>query len=240
MAKHVLTNAGIYFAGFDLTGAMNQCQVDLSADAVEQTVFGDAAHNYAPGLLTSVFAASGFWDVTTGGVFDANIGTADDVLIVTAGAPAIGNVAYILQALLASVTRGGAVGDAFGFDVNVASRKRFIRGQIEQLASVSTTGASDGVELGALSASQRLWAAAITTGLPTGAGKTLDLTVESAPTGAFSSPTTRVTLAQMTGRGQAIGSVDGAVTDEFWRFKHTLGGSTPVFPIVAAFGIVPL
>lgn len=239
MAKHVLSDAGIYFAGFNISGDLNQCQLQLDVDPVEVTVFGDAAHNFVPGLKTSVFSASGFYDSPADSTVAGNLATTNDILIAS-GQPAVGAVAYMMKALMSQYTLGGQIGDAFPFDFACAARDQAFRGQLEILSSLSATGASTGVQLGALASTQRLWAAAMTTGLPTGSSPTLTLKVQSDDNSGFTSATDRITMTQFTGRGQAMNSVDGAITDDYWRFSYTLGGSTPVFPIVAAFGIVTI
>ena len=67
MAKHIISDCGIFYAGYDFTGTMNQTEVTLSRDELEQTTFGDATRNFLPGLLTATATASGFFDATLSG-----------------------------------------------------------------------------------------------------------------------------------------------------------------------------
>lgn len=242
MSKRVLTDAGIYFGGYDLSGNMNACELNTGADAVDFTAFGAAARNYQAGLLTSVFSGAGFFeapapDAPLAG--DVSAAAADGVLIVSTPA-AVGATAYMLKALIAEYGFGASVGDALAMNLAVGARDRHVRGQIAALSTLSASGASAGVQLGALTGSQRLWAAAMTTAAPGGTTPTLDLTVESDGADDFASATTRASFTQMTGRAQEMISDDGAVTDDWWRFAWTVGGTTPSFPIVAAFGVVTI
>jgi len=240
MAKHALTNAGIYFSGHDFSGDMNAVQLQLGADAQEVTAFGHTARNFVPGLLSSVFSASGYFEAASpDATLAGNLAVGGDVLILAQDA-SVGSVAWMMQALLHEYKLLGQVGQAAPFDLAIAAEDAAMRGQVEVLSTLSTSTASTGVQLGALSSAQRLWAAAMTTGAPGGSTPTLDLKVQSDDNGSFTSATDRITFSQMTTRSQEMASVDGAVSDDYWRFSWTVGGSTPTFPMIAAFGIVTI
>lgn len=245
MAKHVLTNALIAFGGYDLSGDMNSAQLELGVDPVEVTCFGAAAHNFLPGLKISAFSGAGYFNV---GSADAPLAAAiaaggqSDILLAGYDA-AVGSVAYGMRALLSEYRPRGGVGEAFEFDLGVASRGVAERLQIEVLQNLTADGASAGVQLGAPSASQSLVVVAMTTGAVTGSSPTLNFFLESDDNSDFSSAVSGGISGQKSDRFQFRDATDpgapGHSGNDWWRLRWVVGGSSsPTFPVVAAFGIV--
>lgn len=242
MAKSVYTNAGVYFSGYGLSGYLNSVELSMARDAVEVTSFGDSVRNHIPGLSINTIAASGFYDATlVDAVADANIPSAAEDLVIVAPTRTAGDRAYILAAQLNRYTLGASIGDALEATFAWGSRDDMVAGYLQNTpaTTITATGNGSAVQLGALGADEELWAAVTTIAAPTGTSPTFDLIVESDDNGAMSSATTRATFSQITSsRTHAIQRIAGAVTDDYWRMSWTVGGTTPVYAVAMAFGIV--
>jgi hypothetical protein len=95
------------------------------------------------------------------------------------------------------------------------------------------------VELGAVAAGQRVYAALHVIDPVSGTSPTLDVTLKSAALVGFGSPTTRLTFTQATEPTSELLSAAGAITDEFWRVDFSIGGTdTPTFPFIVVVGIL--
>lgn len=101
-----------------------------------------------------------------------------------------------------------------------------IRGKLihPSSASRSATGNGTGYQLGAVSATQALYAALHVTARTGTASMTLK--IQSDDNAGFTTPTDRITsFTAATGRTYQWGSVAGAVTDDYWRCVYTITGT---------------
>jgi len=101
---------------------------------------------------------------------------------------------------------------------------------------VTSTGTTTGVQVGAVTSGQRMYAALHVLSA-SGTSPTLDMVVQSDDNSGFSSATSRITFTQATGIGSEWSSVAGAVTDDYWRLSYTVGGTTPSFTFAVVIGI---
>ena len=231
MATLVFTDCKIYIAQYDMSGDINQVQLNVGAEMVENTTFGATARTKKAGLYTVDYNLNGF----------ANYGSnlCDETLFAQTGninvphtlvpeGNAIGNVAYIFRGAQASYSPGGQVGEMIKFSVNGGvSGGAAIRAKIlEPGTSMRTSNASGNeVLVGAASASQRVFVA-VHVLEKQGNNATLDLIVQSDTTG-FPSPANQITVAQF---NNTLGSswnntAAGAITDTFYRVGWTIGGT---------------
>jgi hypothetical protein len=107
-------------------------------------------------------------------------------------------------------------------------------------ASRTASSVGTGRELGAVTATQRAYAALHVLSV-SGTSPTLDVIVQSDDNGSFTTPTSRITFSQAnaTANRQQFSSVAGAITDTHWRVSYTIGGSgTPTFAFAVTVGIV--
>lgn len=208
---------------------------------------------FAQGLKTVTLAVNGWQDYST----LTSISTAERTRDLT------GPVAISCSPL-------GAVAGAYAtFSVGIVdtmARREAQVGQIPRLALVfqptgiplvqgfvSDPGTTDrtgtytgtGAQLGALSATQRIYAN-IHVLDTTGSGGTPSITprIESDNAGGFGTPTTVVTGTAMTptvgtGASQTISAL-GPLTDDFFRIQCTISGTTPHLLIFAVIGIAKL
>lgn len=241
MATNVLTDAKLWFDGWDLSGDMNALGHDYAAEMLDDTVFGDDTRSNKGGLKTWAFSHEGLWSGGDDNVDDAlfqNIGV-EDVLMTTAPETgAAGEVAYFGRIATGEYSPAGSVGEMFRFSVSGEASSTPTRGTIIGNATVTSTGAQSAHQVGAVSASEKLYAG-IHVVAASGTSPTLDATIESDAADDFTgSESTRVTFSQFTDIGSEWATpVDGAITDDWWRVAYTIGGTDPSFDIIVTIGI---
>jgi len=190
----------------------------------------DLMADFAAGALDErMFAALGTQNVAQSMVFGQN------------AAPAVGSPGYVWRSLSTSYTPiQGQVGEIAGAALSGVSSGVIARGQALALdtATVNSSGTGAAVEVGALSASQSMLVGLHVTSV-SGTTPTLAVAIQSDDASGFPSPTSRLTLstATPTANRWQVGVISGAVTDNWWRVSHTLGGSTPVFGYTVVVGI---
>ena len=238
MAKHIISDCGIFYAGYDFTGTMNQTEVTLSRDELEQTTFGDATRNFLPGLLTATATASGFFDATLSGVANANMpSSSEDALIIAPNSTEDGP-AIVMASQLNSFTWGGEVGELATADLAWGTRSYAAKGNLAFDRTITSNVNSSVINLGALSASQTILLAVTTTGSTTGTSPTLDIELFSDSTSGFSSPTSRLSTSQLGSvRTSEVVKLSGAITDSYWRVSATVGGTSPSYSVAVAIAI---
>lgn len=212
-------------------------------------------------LDTTSLASTG-WTSSIGGLKSGSVqfefmqdvatGSVDDTLyplLGVAGTPksivtnsADGSAAYLLKSLpLAYTPVQGAVGElAMGSFSGSSSTGPVVLGRLIHPSSTARTSSSTGTgqQLGAVSATQSVYAALHVLSF-SGTSPTLDVIVQSDDNSGFTTPTTRLTFTQATGKTSQMTSLAGAITDTYWRVSYTIGGSaTPTFAFAVTCGIV--
>lgn len=242
MATAPLLNCKLWFGGYDLSGDMNALALKVSAAEKPATAFGDAGIKRRSGLKSVMAQHRGYIDLAVGGVDDVLFGklaVADEPMTAAPTDGTEGEIAYTFRALEGEYSPMGEVDEMFGFAVAAESSAGdpLVRGTVVLNGTKTVTGTGSIFNLGAVGATQKLYAALHVFGV-TGGTPTLDVTVQSAALVGFGSPTTRITFAQAIARGsQWAAAVAGPITDGFWRVSYTISGSTPSFPFVVVVGI---
>lgn len=243
MSKFVLLNARLFAVGADLTGASNKIELTSEIEDKETTNYYSAGYKEIIGGLGSAeVSAEGQWeagDVTK--VDNASWSQLGGVGPWTAcpDNAAVGDLAYITQCLTASYALGGSIGDVAPWSAKGSSAWPLVRGQIGHPAGTArtSTGTGTGVQLGAVAADKRLYAALHVLSV---AGTTPSITarIESDSDNTFASPTTQLTFTAATAAGgEALRTTGGAITDTWFRVAWTISGTTPSFMFATSFGI---
>jgi hypothetical protein len=155
---------------------------------------------------------------------------------------AVGAPGYVWRSKVGSYTPiTGNVGEIAGAAVSGVSTGAIARGQViaSDTTAVTASGTGTAVQVGALTASQEML---VGLHVPTVAGTTptLAVTIQSDNASGFPSPTGRLTLSTATpttNRAQ-IGTIAGAVTDDWWRVSYTITGSGgPSFNFAVVVGV---
>ena len=247
MSSLVLTNVKTYLGEYDISGFMNNVNLDYSADAVKDTRFGHDTEVNKGGVKMASFAIGGFADPATAGMEAIalnKIGTSNIPLTCSPDGADAGEVAYFFKALKAGMKTFGPHGQIMPFQGTAKSggdTNALVRGKVFVAAAPAKTATSTStiIQLGAVSATQRVYAALHVIDTVSGTTPTLNVTVKSAALVGFGSPTTRLTFAQASAKTYEFLSAAGAITDQFWRVDFTIGGtSTPTFPFIVVVGIV--
>jgi len=238
MAHSVLTDGRLYLDHNDVSGDSNSIDLNLGTKPVPDVTFGQT--------VELAMAGHRFWAMGAAGLLTMAVDGSEDELhtkwnrttsIVTASPTGTdGDRAYFGQAFQSEYQRIGKVGDAYKWSWGAAAKSLLTAGSIiHTKASRSATFNGTAFQLGALSATQTLW---VVMHVFTATGTSLDVVVQSDNASNFPSATTRITLSQvLTTPAAQLGSVAGAVTDDWWRIVGTIAGSGPYVLAVAA-GIV--
>jgi len=228
--------------GYDFSGDHNALALDFGVDAVEDTNFGDTTHIFLGGLELTEATLEGAADhgnATVEGRHFGNVGVADTLMTLGPEGADDGEIAYVLKALSASYSPGASIGELLRFTVRAnMSGDRLIRGTVMHNATRTSSGNGTARQLGAVSATQKVYVALHVIATVSGTSPTLDVIVQSDNASGMSSPTSRVTMTQKTALGSEMKSTAGAITDDWWRVNYTIGGSsTPTFPFIVTVGI---
>ena len=248
MPSFAANNITTWFGGYDMTGDLNSTSLALSYDALDVTPF-QSGTNTTParvriaGLEDAQLDEQGFWQAGTGQVdptaFTALGGASQVVTNSHNGLEP--EAAYFYRAREYSYEMFGQLGEPCPFRLTAQSARGTglaavggIRGIVlKTKGSVSATGATGtGVQLGAVGASQYLYA-----GLHVfSAGTTITGVIESAAASNFAGATTRITFSAVTAAGGYWGTrVAGAITDQWYRLRIT--AVTGTFSIACVAGI---
>lgn len=245
MGTQALVNAACYLAGHDFTADSNELMLTAEGEMKEKTNFRNVITNgpwkeYLLGLKTATLNMRGYWQSASSDAVDpeifTNLGTADRVLTVAAQETE-GFPAAMLRSMPANYQMfAGGIGEVAAFSLTGAtSTGPLVRGTLlKKYGSVSATGATGtGVQLGAVGASQFLYATFHVLGTP---GTTITAVVESDDNSGFTSATTRITFGPLTTAGGTWATpVAGSITDTWWRVRIT--AITGTFTIACAVGI---
>lgn len=243
MTTFAANNITTWFAGYDMTGDLNQTTMPLEWEAQENTTYGATrtARSRQAGLESVSSQVAGFVQHGLGLVDETAFNSLrGGVQVITHSHDgAEGSPAYFYQARTFSYQLFGDVGGMAPFSLNAQGSKGngsvgAVRGVVlKTKASVSATGATGtGNQLGAVAADQYLYAALHVFGV----GTTLTAVLESAPTNAFAAPTTRATFGPLTTTGGTWATrVAGPITDTWYRLRVT--AVTGTFSIACVAGI---
>jgi hypothetical protein len=237
----VLTNAGLYVGGYELSPYFNSLQISGEVDTVDVTGFGASAREYAIGLKGVRFSGAGFWnaEATDYPLFDY-WGDLDNVYTFAA-TNSTGGVAYFVRGCEASYGWGMPLGQAATVQFSgQTSTGPFVRGNILHRATgVTSTSSSTAQQLGAVTSGQRIFAAAHVFSIAGTSTPTITFKVQSDSASNFPSATDRLTFTAMTaigGQWQEAGP--SAIADDYWRVNYTISGSSPIFGFIVSFGIL--
>lgn len=241
MANQVLKNARLWIGGYNLSGDANSLALAFSAEQQDDTALEDLARSRLAALVNTALQCEGFWDVGAGepdDLFGENMALTDiPVSICPIAGAAEGDRAFTFLAGIAEFQRRLPIGELLRFSAGAEGRGvPCVRGEVLHNATRTASGNGGARQLGALSATQRLYAAlhvlAVSGGTPS-----LTVKVQSDDNSGFTSATDRITFAAKTAVGYEWASVAGAIADDYWRANFTISGSTPSFLFALVAGI---
>lgn len=242
MAVFNLNDVKLWVAGTDMSTDHNQASLQITADELDVTTFGQTYRQRIGGLRSVSLSGAGFYDSDgtdePDDIWFPQLASAN-VITVSAQGGDEGEVAYTFRGLPFQYEWGGNVGDVTGFSFSTSGKTVAARGTILEDGQTTRTTTFDGsgYQLGSVSAAQKVYASLHVLSA-SGTTPTLDVTVESDDNGSFTSAATQVTFSQATGTGaQWATPVSGAISDDYWRVAATLGGTSPQFTFVVVVAI---
>ena len=238
MGDFVIKGRPAWLGSYDFANQMNALAIDYGVEAQDNTILNDSTRSNKGGIFTFGFAFQGFSDHSLADEESfSNIGSNVPLTSATFDGTEQ-EIAYLINvAQLQTVPLTGAVGDMAGLEVNGNSADRLIRGVLELNATKTVTGVSTGLQQGAVSAAEKIYANLHVTAA-SGSSPTLDAVIQSDDNGSFTSATSRITFTQATGITSEHLSLAGAITDDYWRVSFTIGGGSPSFTFAVSFGII--
>lgn len=244
MAKTILTDVRLFAVGADLTGHSNKVELSAEVEDKDATNYRSAGWKEVLGGLGSAeISAEGQWEAgdpslvddaswsQLGGVGPWSIGPDDS---------AVGDLAYFTNALRSDYSLFDAVGEIAPWTGTAKSAWPLVRGQFAHPPGTARTASGTGtsMNLGAVPAGKRLYAAVHVLSVAGTATPTITARVQSDDNPSFTSSTTRLTFDAATAAGGHILRTDGsAITDDWWQVAWTISGTDPSFMFVAALGI---
>lgn len=240
----ILTSPKILIGGYDVTGYHNKISAPITMREMDAQAFGRTGKMRLAGQTDLVMTHSGFWEggATSIDALLRGINT-NNVLSLCPQSGAEGEQAWFTNVLNLKYETLGKVGDLNPFaGAAYASGDNILNGKIMKAAPITASGTGTGYELGGALTTQKLYAAMHVTATSGNANRTLDVIIQSDDTGAFESPTPRMTFNQVT---TAVGAeflapvvVSPAITDTWWQVSYTRGGTTGSFTMYVLFAIL--
>lgn len=246
LTPQVLTDARIYLESADLTGWSNKVETTSAAADEDVTNFASGGWKQRTGgLFDTDVALDGFFEQLDPSrpddMFWANLGSNQTALTVMPTSGASGVTTYLTRAQVMDYKPGAAVGKVVAWSATMKGNWPWVRGLVlhPQGTARTSTGSGTGYQLGAVSASQRIYCCLHVLSVSGTATPTITVSLQSSVDNTFASPTTRLTFAADTAvDGQAL-SLLGAVTDQWWRASWVISGTTPSFLFAVSAGIGP-
>jgi len=162
--------------------------------------------------------------------------TPDTVITICPATGADGEVAYSFKSAQQAYTPiDGTVGDVAGFNVNATGSGKLMRGKIlkNTAVDVTTSGYGTAYNLGAVSATQKIYTAIHVYEID---GGTLEVRIASDDNEGFTSSTVREWFSMTTGVTSQWKERSGPFTDTWWRTSWTYNGTACKFIVVMTTG----
>jgi hypothetical protein len=242
----VAMDADVYVGSADLSGYSNKVMISATADVLEYTNFGSGGWKQrVAGEWDMTASVEGFWQAgdlsQPDDLLQANLGanTLPLTVVPTLGS-SVGDLAYLTKVLETRYDPSGQIGQLMAYAVDMQGNAPLVRGKILQPmpSPRTTTGNGAGNQIGAVLATQRMYANLHVTAV-SGGTPNLAVTLQSSVDNTFASPTTRIAFTAATGLTSQAASVLGAVTDTWWRVIWVITGSTPSFTFSVSAGAGP-
>lgn len=244
MAAFTLTSSEILVGSADITTFTGQYAIGGTVAMQGADVHGGGGFRRTyPGLKSFTTSLSGFADFDAGAVSRAitptSVGSQVPVTIVPIDTATAGDTALFTRGLIADVNAtGGAIGEMATFVATLVSDAALVSGMIgAPLAARTSTFTGPVLAMTGPTVAQSLYAD-LHVIAASGTTPSMTVTIQSATTVGFASPTTRATFTAVNApSSQWITPVPGAITDGFWRVVMTITGTTPSFTAAVALGV---
>lgn len=245
MSKTVLLDCRLFAGGADLSGNSNKIELSSEVEDKDATNYRSQGwKEVVGGLASAELSGGGQWEAGDPGMVDDaswdQLGgngpwsaSPDDAVV--------GDLAYFMKAMRADYKLGDAVGELAPWTGSAKSSWPLVRGVYAHPPGTARTSTGDGtaLQLGAVAAGKRLYAAVHVLSVAGTSTPTITVEIESDSQEDFGgSPETRLSFTAATARGGQILRTDGtAHADTWYRPTWTIAGTNPSFLFVVALGI---
>ncbi|MFF9688987.1 hypothetical protein [Streptomyces sp. NPDC014623] len=244
MGKFVLLDCRLFAPGADLSGASNKVELTSEIEDKDATNYRSAGWKEVLGGLGSAeISAEGQWEAGDPSKVDdaswADLGGVGPYTVCPTDS-VVGALAYLVQGMRAEYKVGDAVGEIAPWTGTVKSSWPLVRGLIAHPPGIARSAAGSGtaLELGAVPAGKRLYAALHVLSVAGTDAPTLTVTVESDSAADFATPAVRASFTAAGAPGGQTVRTDGlAITDTHYRIAWTVTGSGPSFMFAVSLGI---
>lgn len=246
MAIFVLDNARLFAGGCDFTSRSNKLELAVDFEEKDSTTFGSAGwKEVLGGLAASALGAEGFWEAGDLAKVDNQIWAALGSVAGYTACPDtadVGQLCYLSQALEAQYKLGDQVGEIAPWTATFAGAWPLVRGFVAHPPGTArtATGSGTAIQLGAVSASQYIYATLHVLSISGSGTPTITVKIQSDNAEGFPSATDRITFTDVTDATGVSGQISrtaGAITDDWWRPQWTISGTSPSFLFVVGFGV---
>lgn len=246
MAVLSLTDAEILAGPFRLTGRSNAVDFQMTSAELDVTNFDSSGWNESiGGLSTMACSVDGFYDaaaIETGGLtldeelFGQLAGS--QIPLTIAATKAAGSVAYVAGTKRGSLKMLGSIGAVASVSSDMWGDGIVGRGHIHQPANttVTTTGTTTGIQLGAVADGQTLVIGYHVLSL-TGTSPTIAIVVQSDDNSGFTTAASQHSTGTLSTATSGYVTVAGPITDDWFRVSYTVGGTTPVIRFAVSIGL---
>lgn len=245
MAKQVFLDCRTFVSGADLSGWGNKIEVGAEADTKAVTNWrSGGAREVIAGLDTVDISAEGMWEAGSLAMPDDSFWGNRRVIEPWTIAPngqsdtAEGTLVYLTQALRSSMKLLGDVGEVAPWSAAAKGSWPLVRGQSMHRSGTPRTATGNGtvVDFGAPIPAGKAAYATLHVISASGTTPSLTVSIQSATTLGFSSPTNRGTFAAAAAVGGQAIKIASPGTDRYWRIVHTITGTSPSFLFLASLG----
>lgn len=239
MAFDIVQDEKVFFGGYNMTSSVMSYSIEANREPQDDTTLGDGTRSNLLGLRATTASLEGHYDADP---YDNALNAAfslDDTPFSMAMTGTQGELAYFFNATLGDYSPiSGSVGEIKGYSAGAVSRDKLIRGVwLLNGAGLSATGDGTAYQVGAVAANQKLYIATHLYGFDD-AGDGISIEIESDASDDFTgSETTQATIAPSTALTSVWTTVDGAITDTWYRPVYTISGSTPSFNVAVFIGV---
>lgn len=240
MAKFVFNDGKVFTGGYDLSSHITSVNLEINAEELDATTINSGGfREKLGGLKDSTISMDGFYEAGQNkpdALLGASVG--NELIVTTVPDAGVGNTAYFMKSTLFTYSMFGSIGEIAPFSISKSqSSDIVVRGTIELDSDLTATGNSTGVQLGAVGADEKIYAAIHCYGVSGTSSPTVTFKLQSDDNASFTSPTDQITFTDITAIGADFQSVAGAITDDYWRLNYTISGTDPSFSIHATIGI---
>ncbi len=244
MASYFLKDSKLLWDGYDFSANWREMSFVLKRDALEDTSFGDAAHSVVGGLQSFHLAASGFANpgtATNEGIVNSHWGTAGKVFTVMPEDSDESDIAYSSKAVIIDYGVGGVIGEMAPLSIAAyASSTTVFRGTVMGTGAQVASGNGTAVQLGAVGATEYLYASLHCTAVSGTNTPTITVKVYSDSAANMAGKTECIAFSAITAVGAQFATpIDNSTpgADDYFRVDWTVTGTDPSLTIYCTVGI---